>query len=331
MKYFLGIDQGGTKTQAIVADYEGNILGSGLSRGACHSTHGMDYAMQAIMEAAAQGARQAGIPLEKIDRIAGGLTGIDWPGEDELIRSALEERFSVPRGRIHIVNDCIIAMRAAAPDGAGAVLCAGTGLNCAVRDGRGGEYTYGFYIPDEDQGGIALGRRSLQAVYNAQSGIGGPTLLTDMILEVTGCESTDALLRRQTEGKLEVGLIAQLPRVLEKAALMRDETALEILCSFGRDAARYVVCGLARFDLLEEAVPVVLSGSVFKCEAPVLLDTIRGEILKKASRAVIVESEYEPIIGALLLGLDHIGGVHAADIDAHIKRDAQRFDMIRIS
>jgi N-acetylglucosamine kinase-like BadF-type ATPase len=33
MKYFLGIDQGGTKTAALVCDANGNILGVGNEKG----------------------------------------------------------------------------------------------------------------------------------------------------------------------------------------------------------------------------------------------------------------------------------------------------------
>jgi len=331
LKYFLGIDQGGTKTQAALADQEGHILGSGLAGGACHSTHGMARAMQAVEDAARQASRQAGVPLDKLELIAGGLTGIDWPEETDLLKDALHKLFQVPRERVHLVNDCIIAMRAATSAVAGAVLCAGTGLNCAVRDGRGGEYIYGFYIAEEDQGGMALGRRALQAVYDAGSGVGAPTALTAMILGLTGQKDTDALLRLQVTGGLRGSVIAEIPRLIEKAALSGDEISTGILRRFGRNAARYVTAGLERFGLQNRDVEVVLSGSVFKCEAPMLLDTIRESILAAAPRARVLESEFEPIVGALLLGLDHLNGGEAESISSHIKRDAQRFHMIRIS
>ena len=44
MKYVMGIDQGSSKTYAIVGDDGGNVLGFGKSYGACHSNTGMKYA-----------------------------------------------------------------------------------------------------------------------------------------------------------------------------------------------------------------------------------------------------------------------------------------------
>ena len=47
----MGIDQGSSKTYAIVGDDGGNVLGFGKSYGACHSNTGMKYAMKAVKEA----------------------------------------------------------------------------------------------------------------------------------------------------------------------------------------------------------------------------------------------------------------------------------------
>ncbi|MBO5646264.1 MAG: hypothetical protein J6S59_04000 [Clostridia bacterium] len=40
MKYVLGLDQGGSKTHAAVANDRGELLGIGTSFGACHSVNG---------------------------------------------------------------------------------------------------------------------------------------------------------------------------------------------------------------------------------------------------------------------------------------------------
>ena len=77
MSYILGIDQGGSKTQAVITDETGQILGTGRSFGACHSVQGMQRAMDAVREAVDQAAEQSGIRLEEIAAAAGGMTGAD--------------------------------------------------------------------------------------------------------------------------------------------------------------------------------------------------------------------------------------------------------------
>ena len=329
MRTVLGIDQGGSKTYAVITDDTGRILGTGRGPGACHSDAGMARAMAAVAEAAGQACAEAGIAPGTVTAAAGGLTGVDWPDEADLVRKALADTLLIPAERIQVVNDCLIALRAATSSPAGCILCAGTGLNCAVRDGRGREYTFGFYIREKDQGGMALARRVLQAVYDAESGMGPTTALSDRALALAGCGTVDDLLRMQVTGKLPGGIMQQLPLMLEETALKGDEVSLELLRSFGRDTAAYAVAALRRFHMENSAVRVVLSGSVFKCRAAALLDTVRASILSSVPRAVLTESTWEPVIGAVLLALDHLEGTDAAVIQQHIKRDAQRFNMVR--
>ena len=329
MEYVLGIDQGGSKTHAAVADETGRLLGAGRGPGACHSVHGMEAAMAGVAEAVRGACEAAGVPPGSIGAVAAGMTGVDWPDETELLRRALAGTLGLPRETIRVVNDCIVALRAATSSPAGCILCAGTGLNCGVRDGRGGEYTFGYYIPDADQGGMALGRRVLQAVYDAESGVGPATALTPAVLERTGCASVDELLRRQVSGRLESRLVLQLPLVAEETALAGDEASIALLRRFGRDVAAYAVAGLRRFHLEGDAIEVVLSGGVFKCRAPALLDAVRAEIRAAAPRAVVTDSAWEPVVGAVLLALDGLEGTDAGEIQRHIRRDAQRFQLVR--
>lgn len=329
MRYVLGIDQGGSKTLAVIADETGRILGLGRGPGACHSTHGMQRAMDAVQDAVAEAGEAAGIAPGQVDAAAAGMTGVDWPDEAGLLRNALSELLGLQQDKILVVNDCIIAMRAATSSASGCVLCAGTGLNCAVRDGEGREYTYGFYIPDEHQGGIALGRRTLQAVYDAESGMGEKTVLTERVLRLFGCATVDDLLRRDVTGELGQGPQLKLPLELEQAALEGDQVSRRLLYRFGRETASYAANALKRFGMESGAPEVVLSGSVFKCDAPDLLQGVQETILEAAPDAVIIESEWEPVIGAVLLALDTMPDRDSALIQSHIKRDAQRFHMIR--
>lgn len=329
VKYVLGLDQGGSKTHAVVADMEGNILGIGCGAGACHSVIGLEAATAAIYDASMQAIHAAGIKPEQIDVVGAGLTGVDWPHETQLLTAAVSDTLHIPQEKIIVVNDCLIALRAGTSKPSGCILCAGSGLNCAVRHPDGREYTFGFYIEDGCQGGSALGMRTLQAVFDAEAGLCAQTALTEKVLRHMECSTVDEMLFRHVTSGLGTERILRLPPVLEEAALEGDEVAKEILRVFAQDIARYVVVGLKRFDMLALDMEVVLSGSIFKCRAPELINTVTDVILSNAPNAVILESIYEPVIGAMLLALDHLDGADGPLVQEHIERDAKRFHMVR--
>lgn len=329
VKYVLGLDQGGSKTHAVVADMEGNILGIGCGAGACHSVIGLEAATAAIYDASMQAIGAAGITTAQIAVVAAGLTGVDWPHETQLLTAAVSDTLHIPQEKIIVVNDCLIALRAGTSKPSGCILCAGSGLNCAVRHPDGREYTFGFYIEDRCQGGSALGMRTVQAVFDAEAGLCAKTALTEKVLRYMECNTVDEMLFKHVTTGLGTEKILRLPPVLEEAALEGDMVAKEVLRVFARDIARYVVVGLRRFDMFAFNTEVVLSGSIFKCRAPELIDTVTDVILSSAPNVTILESIYEPVIGAMLLALDHIEDADRALIQEHIERDAKRFNMVR--
>ncbi len=330
MKYILGLDQGGSKTHAAVSDEHGNILGVGKAHGGCHSVNGMDHAADGILRSAELACKQAGIVFSDIDRIGAGLTGVDWDFEGPLLQNKLHELFSVPLENIHVVNDCLIALRAASSKPSGCILCAGSGLNCGVRKDAKHEYVYGYYVDDAYQGGGALGARVVQAVLDAEAMLRPKTALTEPVLEYVGCSSPDEMLFKRVNKILPHEKVLRLPEVLEQVILnTADPVAVDVLCTFGRDIARYVTAGLRRFDMQNDAVEVVLSGSVFKCRAKELQGTVRSEILAVAPNVQIIESVFEPIVGAVLLALDDVGVSEVPEVLDNIHRTAEQMKLFR--
>lgn len=330
MKYILGLDQGGSKTHAAVSDEFGNILGVGKAHGGCHSVNGMDYAADGILLSAELACNDAGISLSDIGRIGAGLTGVDWDFEGPLLQNKLHGLFSVPVEKIHVVNDCLIALRASSSKPSGCILCVGSGLNCGVRKDASHEYVYGYYVEDGYQGGGALGARVVQAVLDAEAMLRPKTALTEPVLAYVGCASADEMLFKRVNKQLPHDRVLRLPEVLEQVVLKTaDPVAVDVLCTFGRDIARYVTAGLRRFNMENDPVEVVFSGSVFKCRAKELQDTVRSEILAVAPNAQIIESIYEPIVGAVLLALDDVGVSEKAEVLANIHKSAEEKKLFR--
>ncbi len=327
MKYVLGIDQGGTKTHAMIADENGNVLGLAQSGGACHSTQGLSVSMNMVEEAVEAALKQSGITLSQISAVTAGMTGLDWKEEKVLLTQALQKLF--PAQSIQVVNDCIIAMRAGTHKKRCCVLCAGTGLNCAIRKDDTQEFIYGFYISEEHQGGYALGKKTLQKIFDAEVGLQPPTLLTEMLLEFFQVADVTTLLKRTVTGGIDTGKKTEIPLLLEQAAEKNDMLALHILEEYGRSIARYVIGGLKRFDMLSEEIEVILSGSIFKLKLPVLLDALSAEIHRFAVHAKIINCRYEPIVGAVLMALEQLPKPFSPQIYENIDAAKSKFRIER--
>ena len=127
MRYFLGIDVGGTKTHAMIADEGGQACGFGLSGPGNHEGVGYD-GLSAAMQAAIQTALQrAGITAKKIAGAGFGLGGFDWQSELPPTLEAIKPLgLSSPLG---VVNDSMIGLLAGAREGWGLAVVAGTGCN----------------------------------------------------------------------------------------------------------------------------------------------------------------------------------------------------------
>lgn len=261
------------------------------------------------------------------DGSAGGLTGIDWDYEAELLENEIQKHF--PKAHVKIVNDCIIAMRAATRKQQCGILCAGSGLNCAVQNGENC-FVYGFYIPDEYQGGWSLGRRAIQAVFDAHMGLLEKTELTPRLLRHFRVRTVDELLYMQVTGKIKSSDYLSLPIILEEAAQKGDKTAGDIWIHYGKKIVAYLEARMNKMGILGCDVDIVLSGSIFKCKFQGFQEAVKEEILKRIPGANVIAAEYEPVIGAVLMGINGMNGVLTENIYRNIEKGADRFPVRRL-
>lgn len=328
MKCVLGVDQGHSQTRAAVCATEGKVLSVGTAFGACHSVHGMTKAMQAIREASEAALSQAGIRAEEIAILYCGLTGADWPDEYKLLTANVLSLGMCENVRIQ--NDSIIALRGGTWADYGAVVIAGSGGNCAIRSPRGEEFIYHFYHDHDLQGGTALGRRALNAIYRAETGRGLPTLLTARVLDLVGLTTVDELLRADVERRLGSDDIKHIAPLIFQAACEGDRSSCEIIKAFGEGLAELVTAGLTRFNMTELDLDVVLSGSIFKGPGRLLEEVMTASIHMVAPKARLVNARYEPVVGAVLLGLEELGIRVNSRMKRNVEKTSRKLNLIRI-
>ena len=280
---------------------DGRIYGTGFEKGAYFPVHGKETALLLMQKAAEKAMAQAGSGVSDIEMIVAGVTGVDWQGDDEMIETALRER--LPVKEISVCNDCVIALYGGTFSGTGAVICAGTGLNAAIRKSGGECFVFGDYLGENLQGATALAQRGARAVFDAGLGIGEAERLTALYLKFAEAENADGLLRKyMTDTAFQDRLRYIVPEIV---ALARegDETTRRLLERFAEELNVYITAGLRKMDMQDQALDIVLAGSVFKGKENPLTDHLIQKIREDIPYANDLRAKYEPVAGACVMGM----------------------------
>ena len=124
-RLLLGVDAGGSKTRALVADAEGHVLGRGLAGRANYQSTGFPNAAASLSAAITEACRAAGARPEAVGAAVLGLAGVARP-EDQALYRAWAADF-LPSARVRITNDAELVLAAGTPAGWGFALICGTG------------------------------------------------------------------------------------------------------------------------------------------------------------------------------------------------------------
>lgn len=311
MGYILGIDQGGTKTAAAIMREDGTIIGNAVVKGAYFPKQGIEPALDRMEEAAEAAKEQAGVRGEEITVTVAGITGIDWPGDDKIMRDALQKRMKLKQ--VIACNDMINALYTVPGISHGMVLCAGTGMNGAIIDETGKQFVYGDYMEDMMQGGSALALRAIRKVFDAEMGLCGATALTDLFLRHAGADTVDQLLHMfMTKEGFSDEIRFLMPEIIELAA-RKDQETCRMLEEFAKRTAAFIFAGFRKMGISPGQEKIVLAGSVLKGEGNYLTAQILKEIKEREPDASVVMAEYEPVVGACVMGLQaqHLDGKEA--------------------
>src|SRR5207237_2895758 len=113
VSYVIGVDGGATKTQAVVADRAGRLVGAGRSECGNWEIVGEKRAAETIFDAIQQALDQAGLKLSQVRNAHMGLAGLDWPEDEGRLRGALKPFLGdLP---MTLENDAFLGTRACAP------------------------------------------------------------------------------------------------------------------------------------------------------------------------------------------------------------------------
>lgn len=321
LRTVLAVDGGNSKTDVALVCEDGCVLASARGPAFLPQSAGVAAAIDVIGELGRQALQQAlqqaatsyapPCPVPYADHIAAYVSGADLPIEDERLRDELLDR---GYGRSVVVgNDTFALLRAGATAPWGVAVVCGAGIN-AVGVSPTGEiarFPALGRISGDWGGGQGLGEEALWHAIRAEDGRGPDTALVDV---VRGCFDTD------TVADVVIGLhLGELPadrlHVLVPpllAAARDDMIARSLVVRLADEVAILGTVAMRRLGLLGGRCEVVLGGGVLTARDPLLTALIEERYAEQAPQAELVVAEIPPIVGAVLLGFDHLGAAPEA-------------------
>lgn len=297
MRYYLGIDGGGTKTTCGVGD-ETHLLATATAGPSNIVRVGEAQARESLMQAVRQACAAASVNPAQISRTCVGGAGTSRPECASFVQQVLAEILPTP---IDVVGDMQIALEAAFDRGPGVVVNSGTGSFAYGRDVQGETLRaggWGFEIGDEGSAHW-IGRTAISTVLRASDRDRNrdqvaPSPLAKALCKAWGVSSLSDLAR--AANSIPPPDFAALFR-----AVVGSESDLsnQVLNRAGRelaDLAAVVIRGLFRDE--NASVPVAMIGGVFR-HAPLVREAFYNELRKLSPHAQVMPQLVDPVEGAL--------------------------------
>lgn len=308
MKYFMGVDGGATKTLAVVADSVGRIAGLGRSGPANHQTAGPDGTEFALREAIGEALAAAGLSLSDLAGAVLGLAGADYPSDFEMLGNiAARVLTGVP---VKLVNDCWVALRGGTRCGWGVVSIAGTGANTAGRNPEGHEHiVMGMDYALGTRGGAGdIANEALHRAFRASQHAGPPTRLTKELPEALGAPDMATLRERAYAGGVSsIAFLTHLAPLVFELARQGDRVCQDVLITIGSAQGEEAAGVIKTLGMTDLAVDVVLAGSVWNGNCPLMIDAFTLALHRVAPYAHPKRTEFHPAVGACLMSLEQAG------------------------
>jgi len=301
----VGVDGGGTKTQAVIMDAHQGIIGEGTAGPSNPLRVGVSTAAAAVREAIDRACGEAKVRRSDIVAAEVGLAG----ARREELRARMREALSdIGIGEVEVVGDAEIALYGATGGEPGLVVIAGTGSICSGINARGKRAFAGGWGPvvGDEGSGSWMARLALRAVAKAADGRGPATLLTEAAtayFHVTAPEDLSTAVYAPT---ITNERLAGFGKDVIEAAKENDEVAGAIVNQAGAELGLAAVAVIRRLRMERERFQAAYVGGVFDAAQDLVLSPMESEIKAVAPRAYLAPPRFSPAVAAARMARAHV-------------------------
>lgn len=295
-RYYIGIDGGGTKTEAFLCDHEGKLIAKSIAG----STNIKSRSEQEVQKEIQQIVRALTSNLVKpeLEAIYVSTAGGDRVEDKERWKTWLHESLPEFSGTITVTNDAYGALASATLSMEGTVLIAGTGsiaysISPSKPPIRAGGWGYLF---GDDGSGYAIGRRALIVLSEMHDNIREKDEEFEAsLLSFLSLSSFPNVITCIYEDHYPRLKIASLARCVIKLGEQRNSIALTILDEACEDLMKLV-------NVVHDDIgPIVLCGGLFQSQ--LFRETFEKKLEKSFANLDVIYPERSPAVGACICAL----------------------------
>lgn len=308
-KYVLGVDCGGTSTKVLAADFSGRILGSGRGGPANYAVDGYEQVMQTVRNAVLEALREGGISWDAVLAegavLAAGVSGTTIPGSTVKLEQGWRE---LGFRQVAVTHDAFIALMGALSGQDGAIVISGTG---SIGFGRwAGRYVqmggWGYILGDEGSS-FWITKQVVRRLCQGRDGMAERDVeLEQAVLEHFQVQSVDEVVQIVYQVPINRGYLGSLTPVIVKLAQGGNASSQAIIKEAGRELGRLAGAVVDKLNSGGRPCRVGACGGVFAA-GEVILEPMQAALAEKAPYAQVTLPDFDPVVGALLVGYDKLG------------------------
>ncbi|MDG5853302.1 N-acetylglucosamine kinase [Clostridium beijerinckii] len=288
MKYIIGVDGGGTKTEAVAYDFQGNIIVTSV-KGFANLLNNREKALNNIVDSI----REI-IDVLKEDELVDlylGIAGSEVGDNAKIIKDTIKNELKTD---CVLMNDAEIALKAMLMGNDGILAIAGTGSiafgvknNSSVRCGG-----WGNLLGDEGSG-YKIAIDAIKRMILEEENSLPKSELTTRIMKRLGAKSIGEVVTFvYSSTKDEIASLAEIVSILGEEG---NKIAEEILVNEGVDLAKTVINVYRKLKF--ESCSIALVGGVIR-KAKILRKSFEKYLRENIVIEDIVDDEISPTIGA---------------------------------
>lgn len=295
MKYYIGIDGGGTKTRSVLANENLKVIKSSDGLASNPLTVGFEISAERLFTLIK---RVAG--NKKIECCVIGLAGAGRKEHADLLYKSIKsvstrKKFKLPP--LKILTDIEITLEGAFNGLPGALLIAGTGSILFAKDNNNNLFRVGGYgrlIGDEGSG-YSIGRKALSSISRSFDGRKSATGLSNYFskrFKVTGINSLISLVNSKRFN------IADLAKLIITLAAKKDKECIRILNEEIKELIQHIKALSKR--KISDQINLSLQGNLL-ATSNYYSRKLQLEIRKQFPEIKIVKAKQTPELGAVLI------------------------------
>ncbi len=309
--FVIGIDGGGTKTAAIIANLHGDILAEHTAGPSNFQIIGVEETARVLFSLIHSCCDSVGCAVGDISAMTIGLTGAGRPVDQQRMKDGFLQYAAQKKNRLRgvkIESDARIALEGAFKGGAGIILIAGTGSIAFGKDAKGNVHRVGGWgrILGDEGSGYFIGKAGMSAVTRHLDSRTPATKLSALVAKKFGFKNQTDIIAAVYKNNFDLASVA--PLVLNAAE--RGDRICQAIVNIAVIELETHVCALLTKlhtnsrRTVRQKLPLTFIGGLIANET-LLAKLLRKRLAEALPEIQIIKPMAPPVYGAVIMSLSN--------------------------